>query len=396
MTRSRSNISWLEQLIQRYLLPLIALAYLLSAYWPDLGIWLRNYPLLGYGRSPFGEVTAVHLLLAGLLFNTGLAVPVKELIWLGRHPKLVLVGLSIRLTACGLIMLILLGGGSLFSGLFWDTLLLGLILVMVMPVANSSAGWSHHSDANVGLSISLILVSVMLSPFMVPGLLELAGKITQDNASISYTALARSYAGSFVMLWVILPAAMGIICRTLLLKERYANWKVVIKGATCFCLLLLNYANGAVSLPEVLNSSAGEIVGVAAICAALLCCLLFVAAWGVSRLCKLSRRDQLAVMYSTAMSNTGVALVLVTTVLPHHTTTHLTVILYTLLQHIIAGVVDELWLQSVTVSIGDPVEESSSTITIHPVSKSSPERPTTQTGSHATVIKGEPFVSNES
>ena len=396
MTSSRSNVSWPEQLIQRYLLPLIALAYLLSAYWPDLGIWLRNYPLLGHGKTSLVEVTAVHLLLAGLLFNTGLAVPLKELIWLGRHPKLVLVGLSIRLTACGLIMLILLAGGSVFSGLFWDTLLLGLILVMVMPVANSSAGWSHHSDANVGLSISLILVSVMLSPFMVPGLLELAGKIAPENASISYGALAENYAGSFVMLWVILPAALGIICRTLLLKNNYVRWKVVIKGATCFCLLLLNYANGAVSLPEVLRNGAGGVVGIAAICVILLCCLLFAAAWGVSQLCKLSRRDQLAVMYSTAMSNTGVALVLATSVLPHHTTTHLTIILYTLIQHIIAGVVDELWLQSVPISVSESVEECSSTITIQPVSKSLPERPTTQTGSQATVIREEPFVSNES
>ncbi len=394
MTSSRSNVSWPEQLIQRYLLPLIALAYLLSAYWPDLGIWLRHYPLLGYGDTPLGEVTAVHILLAGLLFNTGLAVPLKELIWLGRHPKLVLVGLSIRLTACGLIMLILLAGGSFFSGLFWDTLLLGLILVVVMPVANSSAGWSHHSDANVGLSISLILVSVMLSPFMVPGLLQLAGNIAPENASISYTALANNYAGSFVMMWVILPAALGIVCRTLLLKSRYDYWKAAIKGATCFCLLLLNYANGAVSLPEVLSNGAGEVVGIAAICAILLCCLLFAAAWGVSRLCKLPRRDQLAVMYSTAMSNTGVALVLATTVLPHHATTHLAIILYTLTQHIIAGIVDELWIYSVPVS--ESAEVSSSTITIQPVSKSLPERPTTQTGSQATVVREEPVVSNES
>ncbi len=396
MTSSRSNVSWPEQLIQRYLLPLIALAYLLSAYLPDLGIWLRNYPLLGYGKTPLGEVTAVHLLLAGLLFNTGLAVPLKELVWLTRHPKLVLVGLSIRLTACGLIMLILLAGGSIFSGLFWDTLLLGFILVMVMPVANSSAGWSHHSDANVGLSISLILVSVMLSPFMVPGLLQLTGNIAPANASISYSALAESYAGSFVMLWVILPAALGIVCRTLLLKNNYARWKVVIKGATCFCLLLLNYANGAVSLPEVLSNGAGGVVGIAAICAILLCCLLFAAAWGVSRLCKLSRRDQLAVMYSTAMSNTGVALVLATSVLPHHATTHLAIILYTLIQHIVAGIVDELWIQSAAVSVSESVEECSSTITIQPVSKSPPERPTTQTGSQATVMREEPFVSNES
>ena len=343
MTNSHTNASWPERLLQRYLLPLIAFVYVLSAFWPDSGIWLRNYPLLGSEETPLGEVTTVHILLAGLLFNTGLAVQLKELLWLVRHPKLVLLGLSIRLTACGLILLLVLAGGVFFQGLLWHTLLLGLILIIVMPVANSSAGWTHHSDANVALSISLILVTVFLSPLMVPGLLQLAGRIAQENASISYETLAGSYTGSFVVMWVMLPAAMGIACRTLFLKSRYVQWKLGIKAATCFCLLLLNYANGAVSLPEVVQSGAGKVVGIVAISTIILCSMLFVAAWGVSRLCRLSREDQLAVMYSTAMSNTGVALVLVTTVLPHHTTTHLVVILYTLTQHIIAGIVDEVW-----------------------------------------------------
>ena len=399
MTSSHSNVSRLEQLIQRYLLPLIALAYLLSAIWPELGIWLRTHQLLGYGKSPLGEITSVHLLLAGLLFNTGLAVPLKELIWLGRHPKMVLLGLSIRLTACGLIMLLLLAGGSLLTGLFWDAVLLGLILVMVMPVANSSAGWSHHSDANVGLSISLILVSVILSPLLVPGLLQLAGKLAQENASISYSSLANNYAGSFVMLWVILPALTGIICRAAFLKERYDRFKAAIKAATCLCLLLLNYANGAVSLPQILHQGAGFVVGVAALCAILLCVLLFLAAWIVSRLCRLSRRDQLAVMYSTAMSNTGVALVLATSVLPHHTTTHVVIILYTLIQHIIAGIVDEIRIHSACSRECGGEEEISSTITNQPISKSSksfPERPTTQTGSQAAVTREDSVASKGS
>lgn len=394
MTNSSRNSTWLEQLIQRYLLPLIALVYLLSAFWPQPGIWLRNSPLLGHGETPLGNVSAVHFLLAGLLFNTGLAVALKELVWLLRHPKLVILGLSIRLTACGMIMLIVLVSQSLFQGLLWDSLLLGLILVMVMPVANSSAGWSHHSDANVGLSISLILASVLLSPLMVPGLLQLAGNITQENASISYETLSGSYAGSFVMMWVIIPAAMGVAWRTLFLKEGYARWKPAIKGATCFCLLLLNYSNGAVSLPEVVKSGAGSLVAIAAISSVVLCSLLFLAAWAVSRLCKLSRSDQLAVMYSTGMSNTGVALVLVTSVLPHHTTTHLVVILYTLTQHIIAGIVDEISIHS------KPREESgqeiSSTMTSQPVSKTSSERPTTQTGSQAAIKRFESVASKES
>ncbi|MBB03716.1 MAG: hypothetical protein CMJ47_13815 [Planctomyces sp.] len=395
MTASSTPHSWQERFIQRYLLPSIAFAYVVAALWPACGLWLRSYSLTGGDVAGIGSATPVNLLLAALLFNTGLAVPLRDLFSLNNSVRVVSLGLSIRLTTGTLIILAALGMGLMFHGPLWDQILLGTILITIMPVANSSAGWAHHSEANVGLSMWLILISVLLSPWLVPGLLSLASWMTPAEMDASYQKLAQGYAGSFVMTWVIIPAVLGMGCRSLLMRHNYGDWKIVVKSVTYICLVLLNYANGSVSLPEVVRGGEGRLVSTSFLTATALCALLFAAAWVVGRLCRLTMRSRLSVMYSTAMSNTGVALVLSTTILPQAEALHLVVIFYTLLQHIGAGIVDQLdycWRRVHLADSGRSLTNSSM-MTTQPVSTTpSSERPTTQTGSQAAMM--EPVAPN--
>jgi len=390
MTASSTPQRWQERVIQRYLLPSIAFAYVIAALWPAGGLWLRSYSLTGGEVAGIGSATPVNLLLAALLFNTGLAVPLRDLFCLNNSVRVVSLGLSIRLTTGTLIILVALGLGMMFHGPLWDQILLGTILITIMPVANSSAGWAHHSEANVGLSMWLILISVLLSPWLVPGLLSLASWMTPADMGPSYRLLAEGYAGPFVMTWVIIPAMLGMGCRSLLLRQSYPQWKVTVKSVTYICLVLLNYANGSVSLPEVIRGGEGRLVSTSFLTATALCGLLFAAAWLVGKVCHLTMRSRLSVMYSSAMSNTGVALVLATTILPQAEALHLVVIFYTLLQHIGAGIVDQLdycWRRVYLPGFDGSVANSSIT-TNQPVSTTpSSERPTTQTGSQAATME---------
>ncbi len=388
---------WLERALQRYLLAGIASAYVLAAFWPAGGIWLRAFSLWDSGATPgVGSATPVNLLLALLLFNTGLSVPLSELIRLGKNYRLVTLGMSIRLTTGALAILSALSLSLFFQGRLANELLLGLILITIMPVANSSAGWSHHSEANVGLSMWLILLSVLLSPWLVPGLLVLAGEAAAVPFAANYHVLAKGYAGPFVLMWVVIPALFGMTCRGLVLKNGSAVCKLRMKTVTFLCLVLLNYANGSVSLPEVLRGGQSGLVFVSLMGAILLCSLLFLAAWAVGHICRLSMPERLSVMYSTAMSNTGVALVLSTTLLPTAETLHLVVIFYTLLQHIGAGIVDQWDYCARRVGELDLSDSNSSIITSQPVLNASPSRPTTQTGSQAAMTEPVASISNGS
>ncbi len=394
MMNNSTTRRWLERMLQRYLLPSLALVYVISAFFPQFGIWLRTQSITGGKDFGFGHINAVNLLLAGLLFNTGLAVPLKELLCLTRHPKLVALGLSIRITSSLIIILLAMMGGLLFSGTVWNSILLGLILIAVMPVANSSAGWTHHSDANVGLSMWLILSSVLLSPLLVPGLLDLSSQFVSAEIVEDYRRMAGGYAGSFVMMWVIIPAVLGVLFRTVFIKTYGPKLKLTVKVMTSLFLLILNYINGSVSLPSLLNGEQNGLILLVGFSASVSCGLLFAAAGLVSKICRLTKRDRLAVMYSTAMSNTGVALVLATTVSPELVVVHLMVIFYTLIQHIIAGVIDEL------VVIGTKNKPHSlnkpCTMTNQPVLNDLEDRPTTQTGSQAATYEGEVITSKGS
>jgi len=397
MAEKQRSRNLLEHLLQRYLLPGIAVVYLLAAYFPDLGIWLRSQSLFGTGGNEVAQITCVNILLAGLLFNTGLAVPFRDLLRLSRQPRLIILGLAIRITSVCLIIVAVMGCCAGIDNPIRDAIVLGLVLVSVMPVANSSAAWSHHSDANVGLSMWLILISVLLSPILVKGLLMGASFFVPEEFVPKYLTLADGYAGSFVMIWVIIPALLGVITRTFLLKERYDRHKLFIKTFTSLFLLTLNYANGAVSLPQLLHSNQLGLISLTAFSASGLCALLFVTAWSVSRICRIAQPDRLAVMYSTAMSNTGVALVLITSILPQMIAVHLVVIFYTLIQHMLAGLVDELaaWGHS-TASENQSASETPCTMTSQPVLKDRAGRPTTQTGSHAAMYETESALSNGS
>lgn len=390
-----SSRQTLELWLQRALLPGIVGAYLLAALWPAGGIWLRGFAPLGETASGLGAVTPLNVLLAILLFNTGLAVPFPDLCRLARDYRLILLALSIRLTTCGLVLLVTGLIGMLFVGPLSQEFLLGLVLVTIMPVANSSAGWSHHSEANIGLSMWLILLSVLLSPWLVPGLLVLGGEAMPDAAAEPYFLLARGYAGAFVLMWVVIPALLGMACRSVWSARYTPSSQTLSRGVTFASLVLLNYANGSVSLPEVLRGGRIDLAGLALLGALGLCGLLFVAAGLVGKLCRLPMPERLAVMYSSAMSNTGVALVLSTTLLPEAKLLHLVIIGYTLLQHWGAGLVDR-WDYRTRRAPLRARASNSSMMTSQPVSNNLPERPTTQTGSQAAMMEPAASISNGS
>ena len=70
--------------------------------------------------------------------------------------------------------------------------MLGLALIASMPIAGSSAAWAQNANANLALSLGLILCSTVLSPLTTPVLLRSVGWMLGDNNH--GRASARRYA----------------------------------------------------------------------------------------------------------------------------------------------------------------------------------------------------------
>ncbi|WP_041350495.1 bile acid:sodium symporter [Nitrosococcus watsonii] len=71
-----------------------------------------------------------------------------------------------------------------------------------------------------------------------------------------------------------------------------------------------------------------------------LCGLAFASGWGLAQLLKTDRAQQISLIFGLGMNNNGTGLVLASLTLADHPRVMLPIILYNLVQHLVAGSVD--------------------------------------------------------
>ncbi len=143
-----------------------------------------------------------------------------------------------------------------------------------------------------------------------------------------------------MMLTVVLPSVLGILVYFLLGERRTAAIKPYLKLANFVVLLLLNYSNAATSLPQsIVNPDVDFLVFIYGT-TIILCLAAFGAGWLISKLLKTNKSDQAALMFGLGMNNNGTGLVLASATLSDHPAVLLPMIFYTLVQQVIAALVD--------------------------------------------------------
>lgn len=333
-TRAGDRIARLVQ--QRFLWLLLA-CYLLATFWPSPGTALREWrgaPAIS-GEAPLVPL----LLLALMLFCAALLTDVSQIRIVLRRP--VVLGVALVAVWLGPAALVAAAGWIVpwaVNGQATAGLLVGLALVAAMPVANSSVGWIQNSDGNLALGLALVVSSILLSPLVTPHLLGLLGTSLSPGEQDLCRRLVDTFSGWFFIVWVILPTAAGMVCRNLAKPDRIApigSWVALASGAA---LLLLNYMNSAQALPKVRESPMALLVAAATLAVALSLVGLALG-WGVARLLGLSRDTQFALLFGLSMKHTGLALILAGAVLVDQPLAILIIVLATLLQHLVAGIV---------------------------------------------------------
>jgi BASS family bile acid:Na+ symporter len=157
------------------------------------------------------------------------------------------------------------------------------------------------------------------------------------------TALVNEFSGWFFIVWVILPTAAGLACRYAIGPERVAGVASRFVLASAAALLLLNYINSALALPQVRESSMALLLATALLAAALSVVGLVLGsllAWAT----RVKPATRSALMFGLSMKHTGLALILAGAVLADQPLAILVIVLATLLQHMLAGVV-QWWLE---------------------------------------------------
>jgi BASS family bile acid:Na+ symporter len=339
MTHANRLLDAVGHALHRRFLLLLLVSYVAAALWPAPGLWLRG---LNCGElTLFGERVLLSLplsLLAFLLFSAGLSVKGRGLRGLVRKPALLCAGLAANLAVPVAFLFVLAqvltywphGDGA-------QHLLLGLGLVAAMPVAGSSAAWSQKTEGDTALSLGLVVCSTLLSPVTTPLALHAVGMLLTGEYAESLLGLADHRAGAILLVCVALPSLLGILGNRAVGEQRLAPARPYLSLANSVVLLVLNYANAAVSLPTVVEHADWEVLGGMLIVVVALCVLAFTAGWWLAKALRGDRGRRMALMFGLGMSNNGTGLVLAAAALADHPAVMLPVIFYNLAQHLVAA-----------------------------------------------------------
>lgn len=336
--RNESHAAAVVAWMHGHFLWLLVGSYLLAALLPGPGLWLRSF---SWGNPYAGVITAPMLLLALLLFCAASVVEWEQVWHLGQRPGVLVVGLLATWLVPALFVIVL--GGTL-NGLLGveatSGLVVGLALVAAMPVANSSVAWTQNSRGNVALGLGLIVLTIVLSPVATPQMLNLMGFALSAEATAQTEQLVTRFSGTFFIVWVILPSLLGMAVNRAAGKQRIASYRGTIRLVSAFALLALNYTNASLAMPQVFERAAPKMILLASLLAISLQLLGVASAWLMSRLMALDRPSAIALVFAYSMKHTGLALVLAGEVLESEPRVILLIVLATLLQHILAGIVD--------------------------------------------------------
>jgi BASS family bile acid:Na+ symporter len=321
----------------------ILLCYVVGAFFPTIGISISkiHFGIIG-GEGDALKLSIPFLMISLLLFNSALGINQNELKNLKQHPAALVWGLILNFCIPLLVIL------AVSCTMTWwhnpdelQNVLVGLALIGAMPIAASSTAWTQKGNGNLALSLGLILISTIFSPLTTPIALHFSGNLTTGDYSEDLHLLANGNTNLFLILGVVLPSFMGVIVH-FFIKEKNANkLRTNLKEINLFILLLLNYFNASNVLPKVIENPDWDFLLMIFVITILLCVSLFAAGNLAGKLLKTGDSNRIALMFGLGMNNNGVGLVLASMALSDHPLIMLPIIIYNLLQHIIAGIVDK-------------------------------------------------------
>ncbi len=344
MSGRRGWVEGVALAVHRYFLWLLLGSYALAAVVPHAGLAVRRASLgevaVFGGRA---ELSAPVLMLAFLILNAGFGVRAGRLGGLIRHPSALLSGLAANLLVP--VAYVFAASQTLRT---WHNpeevqqILVGLALVASVPIAGSSTAWSQNADGDLALSLALVLGSTFLSPGTTPAVLHAIGWMAQGDYARDLHHLAAGGAGKILAVAVVVPSAIGLVARRSVGDARAEVARPTLKVLNAAVLLLLNYSNAAVALPRAVSVPDWDYLAAVLVIVVGLCVLAFAAGWVVAWWAGADGPQRVALVFGLGMNNNGTGLVLASVAMANRPDVVLPVIIYNLVQHLVAGTADRL------------------------------------------------------
>jgi BASS family bile acid:Na+ symporter len=234
-------------------------------------------------------------------------------------------------------------------------LLAGLAIVAAMPVGGTAAAWTANHGGDPALGLGVLAGSLAASPVTVPAGLAVGSLMTFGDLADDLDRMTSVTDGLRGMVTAVLPAAVGVVLRTL--------WPGLVAASLPLLRILtvadvagLAYLNAS-GLPRgVLFDADPEFLAAVVAAALLMCAGTFAAGWLLARCGRCSAQDTVALTYTTGMTNASLGAIVACTGLREHTMVLVPILAVSILQTIAAGWVGRLvsrgWRRSEALSAG--------------------------------------------
>lgn len=120
----------------------------------------------------------------------------------------------------------------------------------------------------------------------------------------------------------------------------YGDLKNQIKLFNYIILILLNYCNASLTLPQALSNPDLDFLVLILTIVTTLCIFAFASGYLLANFFQVDRNSRVSLMFGLGMNNNGTGLVLASVALADHPEVLLPIIFYNLVQHLVASIVD--------------------------------------------------------
>lgn len=274
---------WLEKVMPFITPTAVLVGIVLSA-------WLKDYRYL------------VTWIFAGMTFIGSLGASFTDLGKVVRQPWPIVVNLTIL----HLVMPILgwLAAKLMFPGdVLTET---GFILLFAIPTGVVSMVWVTIYRGNLALTLALVLVDTLLSPFITPAILSL---FVGAKVQIDVWGMMKG------LLWmVVIPSFLGMALHQLTGGKVKSSWSPNLAPFTKLGLFTVVAINSAVVAPYLKKAGSGLIFTIAAVFVTV--AIGYILGWLVSKLLGWGRDVTVAMTFNSGMRNLSAGAVLAISFFP--------------------------------------------------------------------------------
>jgi len=322
----RATSAW----IHAWFVVLLLAVDLLAALWPTGGESLRSELAKVPGLDL--RIDLPKLLLAGMLFNAGLALRSQHFFQVTQRPLLLILGtLSCWAIPFAVLFALIKPLSGFLPEAYRGDVWTGLMIIAAMPAAQSSMAWTQNARGNVLLCLIIVLGSTLFCPLVIPLVIQ----------SVSAKEVSQEISWLHLLAWVIVPSLLGGIVGRAIGAARLDHWRPVLSLASAFMLLTLNYINAADALPRLLDKMEWATFALTLAFALALCAGSFAIAILGARLTKLPTPERTGLIYALGMKNNAIALTLTSGMPNDFPLVGLVLICYIVLQHLMAGLLSQ-------------------------------------------------------